>query len=632
MNLIGLVICPLLITYAAFHVYGTEAPLSPFEVGAALVGKRALPNAPSGYTPRGGDCLSDRPTIRSAKYLSPNETSWLELRRNNTFDPMRSLLKRLNITGFNISNLAQNGSELPNIAIAFSGGGWRALMNGAGALQAFDSRTGNSTSVGQLGGLLEATTYLVGLSGGSWLVGSVAVTNFSSVSSILNGTSGPLWEFSNSILKGPEQIDTTEYYNEIYSNITGKNDAGFNISITDYWGRALSYQMINATDGGPSFTWSSISLGPQFSSGSVPMPIIVADGRAPGELLIPTNTTVYEFNPWELGSFDPTVYGFAPLEFIGSNFSGGTLPSNESCVRGFDNAGFVMGTSSSLFNQFFLQINNTNIPPAVKNSLTKILSNIGEANNDIADYTPNPFYHYNNATNVNAGSKRLTLVDGGEDLQNIPLQPLIEPARHVDVIFAIDSSADTEYNWPNGTSLVATYQRSLNASGIGNGTAFPAIPDQNTFINKGLNTRPTFFGCNASNTTSITPLVVYIPNAPYTYQSNVSTFTLTYSNSVRDEIIRNGYNVATMGNGSVDAQWPSCVGCAIVSRSLERTGTAVPATCQQCFQKYCWDGTLNSTPPATYSPQNLLSGAIAKQKLGMAWMLVLSTMVVWIII
>ncbi|KAH0565724.1 Lysophospholipase 1 [Trichoglossum hirsutum] len=388
--------------------------------------------------------------------------------------------------------------------------------------------------------------------------------------------------------------------------------------------------MINATDGGPSSTWSSISLDPQFQNGLVPMPVIVADGRAPGELPIPSNTTVYEFNPWELGSFDPTVYGFAPLEFIGSNFSGGMLPSNESCVRGFDNTGFVMGTSSSLFNQFFLHINDTDIATVVKNSLTKILSDIGEANNDIADYTPNPFYHYNNATNANAGSKRLTLVDGGEDLQNIPLQPLIQPSRHVDVIFAIDSSADTQYNWPNGTSLVATYQRSLNASGIGNGTAFPAIPDQNTFINKGLNTRPTFFGCNSSNTTSITPLIVYIPNAPYTYQSNVSTFTLTYSDSVRDEIIHNGYNVATMGNGSVDAQWPSCVGCAILSRSLERTGTAVPVACQQCFQKYCWDGMLNSTLPATYNPRNVLSEAIAKRKPSIAWMLALSVVVAWI--
>jgi lysophospholipase len=78
------------------------------------------------------------------------------------------------------------------------------------------------------------------------------------------------------------------------------------------------------------------------------------------------------------------------MEYVGSNFSAGILPSNEKCVRGFDNAGYVMGTSSSLFNQFLLQINNTNIPSLFKDALTKILSQVGQDNNDIATYSPNP--------------------------------------------------------------------------------------------------------------------------------------------------------------------------------------------------------------------------------------------------
>lgn len=237
----------------------------------------------------------------------------------------------------------------------------------------------------------------------------------------------------------------------------------------------MSYQLINATDGGPGITWSSIARDTQFAAGQTPMPFLVADGRAPGELLISSNTTVFEFNPWELGSFDPTLYGFAPLRFIGSNFSAGVLPDNETCVRGFDNAGFVMGTSSSLFNQFLLNIGDQEIPSVFKDAIAGVLTSLSEANNDIADYTPNPFYGFNNGSNLSAGSKRLTLVDGGEDLQNIPLHPLIQPTRQVDVIFAVDSSADTS-NWPNGTALVATYDRSV--SEIDNGTAFPAVPDQ----------------------------------------------------------------------------------------------------------------------------------------------------------
>ena len=575
---------------------------------------RAFPNAPDGYTPKSGDCPSTRPSVRSASALSPNETSWLETRRNNTVAPMQDLLGRLNIAGFDaasyINSNAKNVSALPNIAIAASGGGYRACLNGAGAIQAFDSREENSTTAGHLGGLLQSATYLAGLSGGGWLVGSIFVNNYTTISGLLNNhNSSSLWEFQNSILEGPatggiQVLDSASYFTDIYNEVDDKLDAGFQTSITDYWGRALSFQLVNATNGGPEYTWSSIQLQDSFAQGESPMPLLVADGRAPGETLIPGNTTIYEFNPFEFGTWDPTTYGFVPLEYLGSNFSGGVLPDNEQCVRGYDNVGYVMGTSSSLFNQIILQVNSTSIPQVAKTFATKILSKLGDDNNDIAQYSPNPFLGYHNDTSNNAQDQILDLVDGGEDLENIPLHPLIQPFRQVDVIFAVDSSADTE-NWPNGTALVATYQRSINgsAANLANGTSFPSIPDQNTIVNLGLNTHPTFFGCNSSNTSTITPLIVYIPNSPYVYQSNVSTFDLSYNISERNAIVENGYHVATMANATADAQWPACVGCAILSRSLERTNTPVPAACTQCFQKYCWDGTVNSTNPAQYNPQ-----------------------------
>ncbi|KAK0516687.1 hypothetical protein JMJ35_001290 [Cladonia borealis] len=325
--------------------------------------------------------------------------------------------------------------------------------------------------------------------------------------------------------------------------------------------------------------------------------------------VIPSNTTIYEFNPFKFGSWDPTTYGFVPLEYLGSNFSGGVLTGDEECVRGFDNVGFVMGTSSSLFNQVFLEVNSTFLPQPAKDLVNKILSPLtDDNNNDITEYQPNPFYGYHNSTSRVAQERSLTLFDGGEDLENIPFHPLIQPHRYVDVIFAIDSSADTQYHWPNGTSLVATYERStliqFDSSGnLGNGTSFPAVPDTDTMVNLGLNTHPTFFGCNSSNTTNITPLIVYIPNYPYVYPSNISTFDLSYNVSQSDGIVENGYNVATMGNGSANATWPTCVGCAIISRGLERTKTPVPEVCTLCFQHFCWDGSLDGTNASTpYEP------------------------------
>lgn len=85
-----------------------------------------------------------------------------------------------------MEELRDNAKLLPNIRFAFSGGGYRALLNGAGALAAFDSRTYGSDAAGHLSGLLQSSTYITGLSGGSWLVGSIFMNDFASVEVIMD--------------------------------------------------------------------------------------------------------------------------------------------------------------------------------------------------------------------------------------------------------------------------------------------------------------------------------------------------------------------------------------------------------------------------------------------------------------
>ncbi|KAF3764365.1 hypothetical protein M406DRAFT_62434 [Cryphonectria parasitica EP155] len=603
---------------------------------AAVLFLVALPNSPSGdYGPQVVTCPSTRPTIRSAASgLSTNETAWLSKRRAATVQPMVDFMTRANITGFDaesyLDQYASNVSALPNIAIAVSGGGYRALMNGGGFLKAADNRTTGSTGDGGIGGLLQSATYVAGLSGGGWLVGSIYQNNFSSVESLMQD--GIVWQFQNNIFEGPDTggigvFDTAEYWYDINEQVDDKSDPGWPTSITDYWGRALSYQLIDAPAGGPAYTWSSIALDQNLIDGNIPMPLLVADGRDPGTQIISLNATNYELGPWEIGTWDPTVYGFVPTRYVGSNFSAGSIADGGHCVEGFDQAGFVMGTSSTLFNQFLLAniTSTTNIPSAVANAIDAVLEDIGAADDDIAQWTPNPFRGYNPSTNPTTNTDQLSLVDGGEDLQNIPLNPLIQPVRAVDVIFAVDSSADTELNWPNGTALRATYQRSLGT--IANGTLFPSVPDDHTFINLGLNYRPAFFGCDADNfttssTTVVPPLIVYIPNAPYTTTSNVSTFDPSYPLNQRDDIIANSLNAATQGNGTLDPEWTACLACAALSRSLRRTGTAVPSGCQTCFTRYCWNGTLDTTDNGPYEP-SLRIGNESTSSAGL-WKVVLS--------
>ncbi|CAK7241675.1 MAG: Lysophospholipase 1 [Sporothrix thermara] len=695
-----------------FGLLGTVAPASAAAVAAAAAApdyssknpgsslslsldRRALPNSPSGsYAPMAVDCPDDRPTARAASELSTQETDWLKLRRNNTLQPLIDFLVAANISGFDAKSYISGASQanVPNVGLAVSGGGYRALMNGAGFLAAADSRTPAqpSSSNGSIAGLLQSATYLAGLSGGGWLVGSIFANNFSTIVQLRDGYEGSdLWRFDNSIFSGPSDdaqdsgstntntsakavaartmaktqarakaakakkrmvakrvlsdgtvelmevdelennnndltevqrrgiISTAEYWTDVADQVAAKEDAGYETSLTDYWGRALSYQLINAPDGGLAYTFSSIALADNFVSADTPFPILVADSRAPGTTIIALNSTVFEFNAFEMGSWDPTTYGFVPTEYLGSNFSNGVVPSDNAsshCVRGFDQFGYVMGTSSTLFNQFLLAnlSAEADVPDFVLDIIEDLLTDLGNDNNDIAQWVPNPFYKYHPDTNAFANATQLTLVDGGEDLQNIPLHPLLQPMRAVDIIIAVDSSADTTYSWPNGTALRASYDRTRGD--IANGTLFPPVPDDNTFINLGLNQRPTFFGCNASNFTlqegqTVPPLVVYLPNAPYTAYSNVSTFDPSYTLAERNGIIENGFNVATMGNGTMDAQWPTCLACAVLSRSFDRTKTTVPSACTACFTQYCWDGSLNTTDPGVYEPTLLMAGA-----------------------
>lgn len=495
---------------------------------------------------------------------------------------------------------------LPNIGIAVSGGGYRAMLNGAGAISAFDSRSPGSTDKGNLGGLLQSATYLSGLSGGGWLVGSIFANNFTTVTDAVK--SNQIWEFGSNILEGPKGIKLSDYYTTIIGEVDKKHDAGFNRSITDYWGRMLSFQLVEARNGGPGITFSSIADDSQFSSAKTPLPILVADSRAPGEKNTTIANALFEFNPWELGSMDPSLSGFLPLKYAGSKFDGGKLADGEKCVRGFDNIGYVMGTSSSLFNQIVLRIKTDpskyvpkDIPKFVVDAIVGFLDALSDSSDDIADWRPNPFKGFNKGKNVAADADSLTLVDGGEDGQNVPYHPHTLIERKVDVVFSVDSSADV-HNWPNGAAPMTTYERSLN-SDVSNGTSFPVIPGRNTFVNLGLNTQPTFFGCDSKNTTKPAPLVVYLPNYPYVFHSNISTFDLSINDTTRDAMISNGWAVVTQMNSQRDQNWPACVSCAMLHRSFERTNTTIPATCQQCFTKYCWNGTIDEREPAkTYEP------------------------------
>lgn len=76
-------------------------------------------------------------------------------------------------------------------------------------------------------------------------------------------------------------------------SLAAKQSAGFNISFNDYFGRSLSYHLINDTPHNPSgpgsaTLWHSIRSTSKFMDHSAPFPIVIALGREQGQ----TNVTL----------------------------------------------------------------------------------------------------------------------------------------------------------------------------------------------------------------------------------------------------------------------------------------------------------------------------------------------------
>ncbi|EGV63107.1 hypothetical protein CANTEDRAFT_130637 [Yamadazyma tenuis ATCC 10573] len=575
-----------------------NAPIKATAIIAAKEINTCLIRSPTGgYAPGSIEC-PDKDLLRTADGLSSEESEWLESRNPITKERITEFLSDANLTDFDVDSFMNEVNDTIKIGIAFSGGGYRAMLNGAGQLLALDDRYDPSNEYG-LGGILQSATYLVGLSGGNWLVGTVVLNNFSSVADIMNDDK--IWDLEDSIINpdGWNVIKAAEYYTQIYSALDDKEDAGYDRSITDIWGRALSYQFFpDYEEAGVALCFSDIRNLSDFKSHNMPFPIVVADGRTPGSTIISGNSTIFEFNAFEVGSWDPSLYQFMDTKYLGTELKNGK-PVDGTCVAGYDNAGFVIGTSSSLFNQFILQLSSANLPSLINGVIEKLLKSVSSDEDDIAIYEPNPFYKRDIGTISSISeNETLFLVDGGEDLQNVPLQPLIQPVREVDVIFAYDNSADTDESWPNGTSLIYTYKRQFLDQG--NGTLFPYVPDAASFRNLNLTSRPAFFGCDASNFSSLAsevgsseqypPLVVYTANRPMSYWSNTSTFKLSYELDEKLGVIQNGFEVATRGNLTLDEDFKTCIACAIIKRAQDRLNQEQTEQCKRCFETYCWDG------------------------------------------
>ena len=405
-------------------------------------------------------------------------------------------------------------------------------------------------------------TYEGGLSGGGWLLGSISGNNWPTITSLKT----ELWEssFQNNVLL-PDNLMASLAYAAITVDVLAKGAAGFSPTLTDPYGRLLGYALLHGLDGGVADTLSGLSSLSSFTSHSVPYPIITSIGvdTSNGQCVPGDNATQYELSPYSFGSWDQGVSAFAQTRYLGST------PGN--CTTGYDNQGYVMGTTSNLFNEVCRALPSANDTTKLISQLEAILAkDHAVTTRDTFAVYPNPFQN-NAASAAVSGQGELDLVDGGETNQNDPIWPFLY--RNVDVLLVNDNSNDNA-NYPNGSELYDTYNRA-QTRGLGR---MPVIPEAGVFVAGGFDRRPKFFGCNDNSKMTI----VYLPNKNYTFDSGQSTERLQYSSSDTDAMIANGNMVGQNGG---DPMWATCLSCGI----MKKTGAALPGACQGCFTTYCYN-------------------------------------------
>jgi len=76
-----------------------------------------------------------------------------------------------------------------------------------------------------MSGFLQAHTYISGLSGGSWLIGAIAVHDFATIQTMMND----YWHLEDNLVAPAGFLNKISFYDDIYTEVSQKSDAGFDV-------------------------------------------------------------------------------------------------------------------------------------------------------------------------------------------------------------------------------------------------------------------------------------------------------------------------------------------------------------------------------------------------------------------
>ena len=361
------------------------------------------------------------------------------------------------------------GNKFPKIAIVASGGGIRAMLATLGFLRGLE-RTN----------LLNAVTYVCGLSGSTWAIGpwissEKTVEEYITPNRIIEKVAnfeGPGAAFRTGI---KQKFTVTE------DNMV-KTYFGQSWTFVDSWGLYISKNLLLD----PNMQLSQQE--PRIANGHNPLPIYTAvDTNA-------RNRDWFEFTPFEIGSLKRKVY--IPSWSFGRNFIFGTsqdFPPEQSL-------GYLLGIFGSAMGARFKDVTSgaglTNLTAAEWSATAGIIPNF-----------------YFGIRNINGNTEtEIHLVDAGADF-NLPYPPIsgINPERKADIIIFVDSSG--EFGDEIGGEIRKTVDWQSKVNKAGNSTVQLPIEMTEWCTQKPRRTRDLRIRTFAGNARAGIPTVIYMPLA-----------------------------------------------------------------------------------------------------------------------
>ncbi|KAI9295051.1 FabD/lysophospholipase-like protein [Neoconidiobolus thromboides FSU 785] len=430
--------------------------------------------------------------VRNEHKINEDEKHFIKNRRQAIH---RAFAKLINVDKDLINPL-----DIPTIAYAGSGGGYRAMITSLGSLKGIKQM-----------GLWDCLTYVSGVSGSCWLIYqyyTVGNKNFDFIQSHLK----------HRLTVDPANFSTffkmlqTDVSIPLLSALIRKYKSEVPLSLVDIFGTLLTSRLL-VTDNG-NVEESTLNRGYlKFSNqrnivkeGKEPFPIYTAI-RHDTELDY-NNFQWFEFTPFEMGSFEFDL--FIPVWGLGRKFESGKSITNESEVESGTYLGLFGSAFCATIAHIFDEING-NLPQSINQWYNDMLEDYYEEMLKIHPINPISFYNPFYKTKAK-GSKsiddekmaslvkqeQLSFMDAGMD-NNLPFYPLLTNARDVDVIIAVDASDDVKNtSWLNKAS---DYAKKINNQRWPVGfDPWQQEEDQNIYISK-----------NIINNEELNITVVYIP-------------------------------------------------------------------------------------------------------------------------